>query len=115
MCNDLGAAIKETSSGAIHASNEMSQMGRSTMSIKEAVRIARSNNFLGLICRSELLDTVPSLVDAIKNAGLVLISDAASKDNEHYAYPSVGRESSYPVDGILRSGGVLNFSEAIDI
>ena len=48
---------------------------RASSSIKEAVRIAQSNHFMGLICESRLLDLVPTLVSSIKEAGLVLISD----------------------------------------
>jgi CDK inhibitor PHO81 len=49
MCNDLGREGAENVSPAVPSS------GRRTTSIKEAVRIAQSNNFMGLICCSRLL------------------------------------------------------------
>ena len=51
LCNDLGAKqdMSCPSSGMV----EMS--GRGSMSVKEAVRIAQSNNFMGLVCTSRLL------------------------------------------------------------
>lgn len=51
LCNDLGA--KQNASGLSAAEIEIS--GRSSMSVKEAVRIAQSNNFMGLVCSSRLL------------------------------------------------------------
>lgn len=69
------------------------------MSIKESARIAQSNNFMGLICRSSLLvcflllpsplfyfyeatqltkkNVVPALVETIKEQGLVLVADTS--------------------------------------
>ena len=86
--------------------------GRTDMSIKESVRIAQSNNFMGLICSSRLLGLVPALVSSIKEAGLVLISD--------YSHDSMsGRSASVlnlpkGVDGLLLENAVLRFKEAID-
>ena len=51
LCNDLGA--KQDISGPSSGMVEMN--GRSSMSVKEAVRIAQSNNFMGLVCTSRLL------------------------------------------------------------
>lgn len=85
--------------------------GRTDMSIKEAVRIAQSNNFMGLICTSRLLELVPALVDSIKEAGLVLISD--------YSYdmkkpkPSV-LDLAKGVDGLVSENAVMRFKEAVD-
>jgi CDK inhibitor PHO81 len=50
LCNDLGRDGEVA--GAIQNS------GRRTTSIKEAVRIAQNNNFMGLICSSRLLVSV---------------------------------------------------------
>ena len=56
LCNDLGtkrevpAKVPNDSIGAtIHSS------GHHSMSVKEAVRVAQSNNFMGLVCSSRLL------------------------------------------------------------
>jgi CDK inhibitor PHO81 len=49
LCNDLGREEADNIPPAVKSS------GRQTTSIKEAVRIAQSNNFMGLICCSRLL------------------------------------------------------------
>jgi CDK inhibitor PHO81 len=49
LCNDLGRQSDTSKSVSIKSS------GRRTTSIKEAVRIAQNNNFMGLICCSRLL------------------------------------------------------------
>ena len=49
LCNDLGRQGELEGSPAIRSS------GKRTTSIKEAVRIAQNNNFMGLICCSRLL------------------------------------------------------------
>ncbi|KAK5997816.1 Ankyrin repeat protein nuc-2 [Cladobotryum mycophilum] len=104
LCNDLG---KDESSGQ--------NTGRRTMSIKEAVRIAQSNNFMGLICYSRLLDMVPALVDAIKSHGLALVMDKstgtpnASPLTDPFPRPPKG------VDGVLKDHGILRFNDSIDM
>lgn len=55
--NDLGwEGVTETGSSAVEIN------GRKTTSIKESVRIARSNNFMGLMCSSRLLVSSYSMV-----------------------------------------------------
>jgi CDK inhibitor PHO81 len=49
LCNDLGRE------GDILGESMMQASGRRSTSIKEVVRIAQSNNFMGLICYSRLL------------------------------------------------------------
>lgn len=49
LCNDLGQVE------AMPAPKVIQISGRRTLSVKEAVRIAQSNNFMGLICCSRLL------------------------------------------------------------
>ncbi len=86
--------------------------GRIDMSIKESVRIAQSNNFMGLVCSSRLLSLVPALIKSIKEAGLVLISD--------YSHDAMrGRPVSVldlpgGVDGLLMDNAVLRFKETIE-
>ena len=90
----------------------VSSCGRQDISIKESVRIAQSNNFMGLVCSSRLLNLVPALISSIKEAGLVLISD--------YSHDSTrGRLAgvlSLPqgVDGLLLENAVLRFKDTID-
>lgn len=99
------------------------------MSIKEAVRIAQSNNFMGLVCNSRLLvsvlfpssqqhainnqyqNLVPALIDAIKTAGLVLVTDTSDGTSAH----RISFRMPEGVDGILKSNGVLRFNETIDM
>ena len=55
LCNDLGAKREAT---RVHDNNPnlaVTSSGHNSMSVKEAVRIAQSNNFMGLICSSRLL------------------------------------------------------------
>lgn len=52
LCNDLG---KED---AVMSTTSTPGSGQRSMSIKEAVRIAQSNNFMGLLCYSRLLVSV---------------------------------------------------------
>ncbi len=47
FCNDLGADA--VSAKAVPSS------GSNVLSVKEAVNVARGNNFMGLICRQRLL------------------------------------------------------------
>lgn len=87
------------------------------MSIKEAVRIAQTNNFMGLVCRSEILDMVPALVESIKVAGLVLVTDRSGSEGErerNRAAP-VWQGVQEGVDGVLVGEGVLRFNETIEM
>ncbi|KAI0181455.1 SPX domain-containing protein [Hypoxylon sp. FL1284] len=55
LCNDLGREDDTLAPSAVPSS------GRRTFSVKETVRIAQSNNFMGLVCSSRLLVShVPS-------------------------------------------------------
>jgi hypothetical protein len=53
LCNDLGQ-IRDLARD-IGSLPDIDSSGRASMSIKESARIAQSNNFMGLICRSSLL------------------------------------------------------------
>ncbi|KKK23411.1 ankyrin repeat protein, partial [Aspergillus ochraceoroseus] len=55
LCNDLGQIRDLTREVGSHP--DVDSSGRASMSIKESARIAQSNNFMGLICRSSLLVT----------------------------------------------------------
>ena len=55
LCNDLGAAHSQASSHFVRGD------GLNATSVKEAVRIAQSNNFMGLVCNSRLLVSLKPL------------------------------------------------------
>ncbi|RCI16893.1 hypothetical protein L249_3255, partial [Ophiocordyceps polyrhachis-furcata BCC 54312] len=92
LCNDLG----QCDGGA-----------RRSMSIKEAVRVAQSNNLMGLICHVRLLEMVPALVDAIKSHGLALVTDKSTDDSLLHVPKGV--------DGVLRDHGILRFNDSIEM
>ena len=52
LCNDIGAK-RQLANG--ETPNDLISDGRYSMSIKEAVRVAQSNNFMGLICTKHIL------------------------------------------------------------
>lgn len=81
------------------------------MSIKESVRIAQSNNFMGLVCTSRLLELVPALVSSVKEAGLVLIADY-SRDLVRQRPTVLGLAKG--VDGLLSSNAVLRFRDTVE-
>jgi CDK inhibitor PHO81 len=119
LCNELGADSPQSPSGNTHI---IQSSGRTTTSVKEAVQIARDNNFMGLICSSRLLSLAPALIESIKTAGLVLVTDItdfpfddpAQLTNLHVANP---RRQNTPdgVDGYLKGNGVLCFNETVDM
>ncbi|KAF8977570.1 phosphate system positive regulatory protein pho81, partial [Entomortierella lignicola] len=54
--------------------SEFHEEDKRCTSIKEAVKFARSNNLLGVICEATPLIQVPSLITHIKESGLILSS-----------------------------------------
>lgn len=116
LCNELGAEGPGAQSGALSVQNS----GRATMSVKEAVQIARSNNFMGLMCSWRLLKFAPALIEAVKTAGLVLIADlTGSSDDmpiEESGFPrSHGVKGLEGVDGMVRGNAVLRFNDSVDM
>lgn len=110
LCNELGVA--PTTPGQHRSTSDIvANCGRASMSIKEAVRIAQTNNFMGLICTSRLLQLVPALVSSIKESGLVLISDF-SHDAER-TRPTL-QSLAQGVDGLLMHNAVLRFKDTVD-
>ncbi|KAK7948949.1 ankyrin repeat protein nuc-2 [Apiospora aurea] len=110
LCNDLGQEDAMPAPSAIQTS------GRRTSSIKEVVRIAQNNNFMGLICCSRLLDMVPALVDAIKSNGLALVIDKSTElPQEMHPLADPFPRMPKGVDGVLKNNGVLRFNESIDV
>ncbi|KAL8931837.1 MAG: hypothetical protein Q9211_006700, partial [Gyalolechia sp. 1 TL-2023] len=108
LCNDLGA-IPGPAAHVLPSSD-----GHNSISVKEAVRIAQSNNFMGLVCSSRLMDLVPALVKSIKVAGLVLVTDPSAADEEGDGGGGWSRTAE-GVDGFLKRNGVLRFNEMIDM
>ena len=134
LYNDLGAKREAANPSANIPGAVVVSNGHHSMSVKEAVRIAQSNNFMGLVCSSRLLvshhptpsnpfqrtnhhhhyqNMVPSLIESIKVAGLVLVTDTS----EEHTSGSTERAYRMPegVDGMLRGNGVLRFNEMIDM
>ncbi|KAI9849334.1 MAG: phosphate system positive regulatory protein pho81 [Sclerophora amabilis] len=118
LCNDLGAE----GTGEIPGKPTLVNSGSNPISVKEAVRIAQSNNFMGLICSSRLLDMVPALIESVKVAGLVLVKDTsdnpttAIRTEERRAHePSMKSTLEEGIDGVLQGNGILRFNETIDM
>lgn len=81
------------------------------MSIKESVRIAQSNNFMGLMCSSRLLQLVPALISSIKEAGLVLISDQSYASTQE---STALLDLPEGVDGLLSGNAILRFRDTVE-
>ncbi|KAL8784263.1 MAG: hypothetical protein Q9213_004085 [Squamulea squamosa] len=103
LCNDLGSAHSASSTPRVNGDD------RNSFSVKEAVRTAQSNNFMGLVCRSRLVDLVPALVESIKVAGLVLVVDMSENNARE------SRRIPEGVDGVVKADGVLRFNEVVDM
>ena len=56
---------------------------------------------------------VPSLINSIKVAGLVLVTDTS--EEQHVATSARSYQMPEGVDGVLRGNGVLRFNEMIDM
>ncbi|PLB34018.1 putative cyclin dependent kinase inhibitor Pho81 [Aspergillus candidus] len=123
LCNDLGQ-IRDLARD-VGTVPDVDSSGRASMSIKESARIAQGNNFMGLICRSSLLNVVPALVETIKELGLVLVADTSDEANhsESEMNTSSGTmgmaEWAYQmpegVNGIMKANGILRFNDTIDM
>ncbi|KAL2202253.1 ankyrin, partial [Sarocladium strictum] len=109
LCNDLGRE------GSLVGSQSVQSSGRRSASVKEVVRIAQTNNLMGLMCYSGLLEMVPALVDAIKSHGLALVMDKSTETP--HASPQTQPFPNGPkgIDGVLRSHGILRFNDSIDM
>ncbi|RIA87384.1 hypothetical protein C1645_777448 [Glomus cerebriforme] len=72
-------------------------------SIKEAVKFAKSNNLLGVICDATLLVKVPSLITNVKQAGLVLTTfGAANNDNRNIILQDKYKVDAKVIDGVIK-------------
>lgn len=137
LCNGLGRE------GGLAGASGLQGSGRRSTSIKEAVRIAQSNNCMGLICYSGLLvsrrtpgesgtrpeaaapgfhglpsgvqEMVPALVDAIKSHGLALVMDKSSDWPDTNPLSDPFPRPPKGVDGVLKKHGILRFNDSIDL
>jgi CDK inhibitor PHO81 len=123
LCNDLGRssapAVPNPNSNAPKA-----PLPRGT-SLKETARLSQMNNFMGLTCSSHILHMVPALTETIKQAGLVLVSDAtadsdAAASNQESGQGLRGGEADFAmkpdgVSGVMKANGILRFSETVDM
>ena len=107
LCNDLGTRE--------NASAPLATLAPQNTSIKESARLAQSNNFIGVKVSGTILQMVPALIETIKQAGLVLVSDMT----EQQVLPAEAQRgwSMMPegVNGIMKSNGILRFNESIDM
>ncbi|KAJ7507446.1 hypothetical protein B0H11DRAFT_1967103, partial [Mycena galericulata] len=78
--------------------------GRTT-SVGAAVEFARANNLLGIFVDADLLMQVPSLIDGIRNAGLLIGINGASENSEPLT--SASAIEGTPVDAFVRDGMVF--------
>ncbi|PYI10381.1 ankyrin repeat protein nuc-2 [Aspergillus sclerotiicarbonarius CBS 121057] len=124
LCNDLGQ-IRDLARD-VKSLPDVDSSGRASMSIKESARIAQSNNLMGLICRSSLLNVVTALVETIKELGLVLVADTSDDaeqpdqiDPMQVASPMGVAEWAYMmpdgVNGVMKANGILKFNDMIDM
>lgn len=113
LCNDLGRLAN--TSGPQHSVNI-------SPSIKESARLSTNNNFMGMTCSARILEMVPALVDTVRQAGLVLVSDAS--DDAAITLQSTSPQtradtgwSMVPegINGIMKGNGILRFNETIDM
>ncbi|KAK2607431.1 hypothetical protein N8I77_006103 [Diaporthe amygdali] len=111
MCNDLGR--EEVSMAPPQMIAAAVNHGRRSSSIKEVVRTAQGNNFMGLVVASRLLKMVPALVDAIKAQGLALVVDKSSEAGPLSNPPPENQPPG--VDGVFKYTGVLRFTDSIDM
>ncbi|KAJ6567179.1 cyclin-dependent protein kinase inhibitor [Mycena vulgaris] len=76
-----------------------------TRSVGAAVEFARANNLLGIFVDAGLLMQVPSLIDGIRNAGLLIGINGASEVSEPLT--SASAIEGTPVDAFVRDGMVF--------
>lgn len=103
LCNGLG-------------SRASSEAGANVTSIKESVRLAQSNNFMGVSCSARILEMVPALTETIKQAGLVLVSDSSTTEKINGTGKAAGwAPMPEGVNGLMKASGVLRFNESVDM
>ena len=114
LCNDLGR-LQDT----LQSPSSVLRLDplRGT-SLKETARLSQMNNFMGLTCSTRILQMVPALTETIKQAGLVLVSDASAEDG---SAPNLSTEETGfamkpdGVSGVMKANGILRFNETVDM
>lgn len=109
LCNELGVAPTPSSTHEV-----VQSCGKADFSIKDAVRTAQSNNIMGLICTSRLLELIPALIEAIKEAGLVLIVDRSNDNVVGQSTTTSILDLPKGVDGGLFQNAILKFKDTIE-
>ncbi|KAI5296322.1 phosphate system positive regulatory protein pho81, partial [Ascosphaera acerosa] len=77
LCNDMGKFEDLTTESGHRPVVEC--CGRTSMSIKESARVAQSNNLMGVILRSSLLNLMPDIIKSIRELGLAIIADTSAE------------------------------------
>lgn len=113
LCNDLGRMQSSAQPDSVLESEPV----RGT-SLKETARLSQMNNFMGLTCSTRILQMVPALTETIKQAGLVLVSDASADDNTTQS--SSAEDTGFAmkpdgVSGVMKMNGILRFNETVDM
>ncbi|KIX04688.1 uncharacterized protein Z518_05558 [Rhinocladiella mackenziei CBS 650.93] len=124
LCNDLVGLHTSPTAPTQHANpiHSLQMSPAKGTSIKESARLAQVNNFMGLTCSSRILQMVPALIETIKQAGLVLVSDASGEDgtiqplHPQMQVSAAAGWTMMPdgVNGIMKGNGILRFNETID-
>lgn len=116
LCNDLGGSKYHNE--VMHTTSTSVPPIVPSSSIKESARLAQSNNFMGMMCTSRILQRVPALTETIKQAGLVVVSDV-SDQNVDIRQSSMSSAGWTPmpegVNGVMKMNGILRFNESIDM
>ncbi|KAI8148297.1 hypothetical protein BJV82DRAFT_591579 [Fennellomyces sp. T-0311] len=81
--DEIPRGVKRRQSGVEEVRLERKHDVRST-SLKEAVKFAKRNNLLGVICEATPLVRVPSLIKNIKESGLILVTYGQMNEDERY-------------------------------
>ncbi|KAJ7162538.1 cyclin-dependent protein kinase inhibitor [Mycena crocata] len=95
---------KKGNSNRLSLTGEDDEDSRTT-SVGAAVEFARANNLLGVFVDADLLMQVPSLIDGIRNAGLIIGINGASEKSAPLT--SASAIEGTPVDAFVRDGIVF--------
>ncbi|KAJ3127326.1 phosphate system positive regulatory protein pho81 [Nowakowskiella sp. JEL0407] len=93
------------SPGVVDGEPEKIETDRRCLSIKEAVRFAKSSNFLGVFCDARPLIQVPVLINTIKHSGLILATFGNANENP----ANVALQEENGVDVIIASSVLRTF------
>lgn len=122
LCNDLGGSKDHAT--VIKVSSDTPLPALPSASIKESARLAQSNNFMGIMCSSRILQRVSAITETIKQAGLVVVSEMVDEEDPEDDWNESGSRandadgwSAMPagVNGVMKSNMILRFNESIDM